>query len=154
MDYTIPYWVLLAAGGLLAMAELLIGTFVVLWFGVGLFGAGILSLLGVIDNAGFQLLVSAVMGTGMMMALRDKCTADGNGEKDELTTLKPGTGKLKKAGDGNYSVQINGTLWRIQNPEALPENAEDDMPVVVSGFEGTKARIASADEAFVTAPQQ
>lgn len=152
MDYSIPYWVLLAAGGLLAMAELFIGTFVVLWFGVGLFGAGILSLLGIIDNAGFQLLVSGVLGTGMMVALRDKCTAEGNGAKDELTTLKVGTGKLKKAEHG-YSVQINGTFWRIKNPEALPEQPEDGMSVEVIGFDGTKAEIASDSDAFLTAHQ-
>lgn len=150
MDLSIPYWALMAAGGLLAILELFIGSFVILWFGVGMFAVGILTLTGLADNAGLQLLLSGVLGGGLLIGFRDSCAGKGNGAPDEQTTFQTGTGKVIASTDRTLAVHINGTFWRLKNPKALPKHFTQELTVEVIRFEGTKAVIAEQTEAPTT----
>lgn len=131
---------LVAAGLLLTVSEIFIGSFVVLWFGVGALFSGLLTLLFPELHAGVQALVAALSGTGMMFLFRSRLISEGNAEEDELYTFTGGTGVLRVSDAGQLSVSSKGTYWRIFNPEVIPEEARrDGLKVAVHHFEDNQA---------------
>ena len=72
LDLSLMWWVLVSLGLALVIAELFIGAFVVLWFGIGAILTGMLTLLVPDINVGLQLLLSTLIGGVLMFALRNR----------------------------------------------------------------------------------
>jgi membrane protein implicated in regulation of membrane protease activity len=141
------WWVWIAVGALLAASEVLIGAFIVLWFGIGAVITGLLTLAAPDMHFGVQLLTAVVSGTILMILLRGRYTAKGNADEGELYTFSAGEGKLKAGPDGELRVSARGTYWVIANPEAIPEGKRiEGATVYVEAFEDNQAVLrAEAD---------
>jgi len=141
---TIVWWWLVTIGVGLALTELLTGTFVLLWFGIGAIVAGLVTFATPELHVGAQVLLAAVLGGGLMVWLRPKYVSMDNAKKEDLYTFTAGPGVLKVSEDGKtIGVSARGTYWGIANPEVIPEGERlDGRPVTIERFENNRAVIA------------
>ena len=146
---TLAWWIWVAAGVSLVTAEVFIGTFIILWFGIGAVFAGLLTLLIPELHTGVQLLIAALSGAVLMFLFRDRCVAKGNADEEDLYTFTGGPGTLKISEDGTMRVSARGPYWMIANPKVVPESRRvDGAEVVIARFEHNQAVLA--DDAVAT----
>lgn len=140
LDLSLTWWVLVTLGIALVIAELFIGTFVVLWFGIGAILAGMLTLLMPQMNVGLQLLLSTLIGGLLMFALRSRYITPGNAEPEPMHTFSATEGRLHLDSNGAISVFANGTYWGIQNINAIkPEARVEGATVSITSFVNNRA---------------
>lgn len=145
MDMTISWWLLVTLGVVLVIAEVFIGAFVVLWFGVGAIAAGLLTLAVPDLNAGIQLLITALIGAVLLYFFRDRCVAGNNASAEELHTFSSTTGELRVSDQGAVTVFANGTFWQVANPEVLDEaHRVNGARVQIAEFRNNRAWLAGA----------
>ncbi len=139
-DLSLTWWVLVSLGIALVIAELFIGTFVVLWFGIGAILAGMLTLLMPEMNLGLQLLLSTLIGGVLMFVLRSRYITPSNAEPETMHTFSATEGRVHLGSNGAISVFANGTYWGIQNINALkPEARVEGATVSIAEFVNNKA---------------
>ncbi|MAK61620.1 MAG: hypothetical protein CMK09_11620, partial [Ponticaulis sp.] len=66
MELTLSWWALVSLGVALMIAELFIGAFIVLWFGIGAVATGLLGLVVDDMNLGVQILLASLIGVVLM----------------------------------------------------------------------------------------
>lgn len=141
---SLEWWLLVAIGVLLITAEIFIGAFVVLWFGIGAVLVGLLTLFVPELHAGLQILFAVQAGVVLLYFFRDHCVAKDNGEKESLYTFTGGPGVLRAGDDGHLSVSARGTYWAIANIEVIPEAKRlDGTNVEIDRFENNRAVLAA-----------
>lgn len=120
----ISWWVWLTFGVLLMISEVLLGSFVVLWFGIGFVLAGGVIWFFPLLNPGWGLLIAALSGTLFLLLLRRHCISGTNATYESLYTFTGGQGTLlvrEQDGKLGFSVSCRGTYWRVANPEVIVE---------------------------------
>lgn len=144
---TFAWWIWVAVGVLLVTAEVFIGSFIILWFGLGAVLAGVLTLLVPDLHVGVQLLIAALSGGVLMFLFRDRCVAKNNAEDEDLYTFSGGPGTLKVSDDGQIGVSSRGTYWTVANIESIPEGERTDgKPVRVERIENNQAVLTVNEE--------
>ena len=140
LDLSLMWWVLLSLGLALVIAELFIGAFVVLWFGIGAIVTGLLTLLVPDINVGLQLLLSSLIGGVLMFALRSRYLPCRNAEPELMHTFTATQGRLHISSNGAVSVFANGTYWSIDNINSLkPTEQVEGATVSIAEFRNNKA---------------
>ena len=140
LDQSLLWWVLVSLGVGLAIAELFIGAFVVLWFGIGAVLTGILTLLVPDINMGLQLLLSTLIGGVLMFALRSRYVTPRNAEPELMHTFSATKGRLHISSNGAVSVFANGTYWTIQNINSIkPAEQVEGTTVSIAEFKNNQA---------------
>lgn len=146
MDVSIVWWLLVTAGIALVIAEVFIGAFIVMWFGLGAVVAGLLTFFVPGLNAGIQLLLTALLGAVLLYFFRDRCIAGENASQESLHTFSRTTGEIHKAETGAMTVFANGTFWQIGNPEDIPEEKRKPGSTIrVAEFRNNKAYVSNSD---------
>lgn len=113
----IPGWLLIAIGFALIGIEMLIGLFMLMWFGIGLIIVGMLSFVVDFEQGEFQLIFAFAIGAVLLFALRKQVIAKRNAQEDISVTYQTGDiGKLALHND-TWMVFYHGTHWQIANPE-------------------------------------
>lgn len=140
---TFAWWIWVAAGVLLVTSEVFIGSFIILWFGIGAVFSGVLTLLVSDLHVGLQLLFAVLSGGVLMFLFRDRCVAKNNAQDEDLYTFSGGPGTLRVDSDGNIGVSSRGTYWTIANVESIPERERiDGKPVTVVRITNNQAVLA------------
>ncbi len=140
LDLSLMWWVLVSLGLALVIAELFIGAFVVLWFGIGAILTGMLTLLVPDINVGLQLLLSTLIGGVLMFALRNRYLASRNAEPELMHTFTATQGRLHISSTGAVSVFANGTYWSIHNINSIkPTEQVEGTTVSIAEFRNNKA---------------
>ncbi|WP_141737060.1 NfeD family protein [Marinobacter sp. X15-166B] len=140
IELSLSWWLLVSLGVALVIAEMFIGTFVVLWFGIGAILTGLLTLMMPDLNLGLQLLLSTLVGAVLMFLLRSRYLTPGNAESDAMHTFTATEGRLHLGSNGTYSVFANGTYWGIQNIDAIdPEARVEGATVSITAFVNNQA---------------
>lgn len=140
LEQSVIWWVLVTLGIILVIAELFIGAFVVLWFGIGAILAGFLTLLIPNLNLGLQLLFSVLVGGVLMLTLRKRYTTSGNAQPESMHTFSATQGRLHISNSGAVSVFANGTFWSIQNLHCIqPEELIEGSMVSIAEFKNNQA---------------
>lgn len=140
LEQSIIWWVLVTLGIILVIAELFIGAFVVLWFGIGAILAGFLTLFIPNINIGIQLLLSVLVGGVLMLTLRKRYTTSGNAQPEAMHTFSASQGRLHISNSGAVSVFANGTFWSIQNLHKIqPEELIAGNMVSIAEFKNNQA---------------
>ena len=140
LEQSIIWWVLVTLGIILVIAELFIGAFVVLWFGIGAILAGFLTLFIPNINIGIQLLLSVLVGGVLMLTLRKRYTTSGNAQPEAMHTFSASQGRLHISNSGAVSVFANGTFWSIQNLHNIePEELFAGNMVSIAEFKNNQA---------------
>ncbi|HZJ91629.1 MAG TPA: hypothetical protein VFD09_00915 [Thiopseudomonas sp.] len=140
LEQSIIWWVLVTLGIILVIAELFIGAFVVLWFGIGAILAGFLTLFIPNINIGIQLLLSVLVGGVLMLTLRKRYTTSGNAQPEAMHTFSASQGRLHISNSGAVSVFANGTFWSIQNLHNIePEELIAGNMVSIAEFKNNQA---------------
>ncbi|HKM27275.1 MAG TPA: NfeD family protein [Thiopseudomonas sp.] len=143
LEQSFIWWVLVTLGIILVIAELFIGAFVVLWFGIGAILAGFLTLLIPNLNVGLQLLFSVLVGGMLMLTLRKRYTTSGNAQPEAMHTFSATQGRLHISSSGAVSVFANGTFWSIHNLHSLqPEQQIEGALVSIVDFKNNQAVLA------------
>lgn len=146
LDQSLIWWVLVTLGVALVIAELFIGAFVIMWFGIGAILTGLLTLLLPDLNVGVQALLSALIGGVLMFALRRRYITPRNAQPETMHTFSATQGRLHISSEGAVSVFANGTFWSIQNISSLkPEQQVEGAMVSIAEFRNNQA-ILAADE--------
>ncbi len=146
LDQSLFWWVLVTLGVALVIAELFIGAFVIMWFGIGAILTGLLTLLLPELNAGLQALLSALIGGVLMFALRRRYTTPRNAQPETMHTFSATQGRLHISSQGTVSVFANGTFWSIQNISSLkPEEKVEGARVSIVEFRNNQAVLASGE---------
>lgn len=140
LDLSLLWWVLVSLGIALVIAELFIGAFITLWFGIGAIVTGMLTLLVPDINVGLQLLLSTLIGGVLMFALRSRYLTARNAEPEHMHTFSAAQGRLHISSTGAVSVFANGTYWSIENINSI-QSAEqvDGTTVSIAEFRNNKA---------------
>ena len=140
MELTLSWWALVSLGVALMIAELFIGAFIVLWFGIGAVATGLLGLVVDDMNLGVQILLASLIGVVLMYFFRDRYVAKQNASQEELGTFRATTGKLFISESGQHTVFANGTYWQIGNLHDLPKDQRiDGHDVDIVEFRNNKA---------------
>jgi|SRR5690554_460392 len=140
MALTLSWWALLSLGVALIIAELFIGAFIVLWFGIGAVVAGALSFFIPDMNLGLQLLLASLIGVVLMYFFRDRYVAERNATQEDLGTFQATKGTLYLTEESGLFVVANGTYWQVGNPEALPDSQKvNGATVDVAEFRNNRA---------------
>ena len=125
----IPVYLMLAAGVALIALEFMLGSFFVLFFGLGFLAVGVLGFF--IDIAWeYQILLIAIVSLVLLFALRKPLKAKFNSHENELKD-----DFLNESGDGEIRegmVYYKGTLWRYDG------NLAEGTKVRVQGTKGNK----------------
>lgn len=144
LDQSLIWWVLVTLGVALVIAELFIGAFVIMWFGIGAILTGLLTLLLPELNVGLQALLSALIGGVLMFALRRRYTTPRNAQPETMHTFSATQGRLHISSEGAVSVFANGTFWSIQNISSLkPEEKVEGASVSIAEFRNNQAVLAT-----------
>ena len=144
LDQSLIWWVLVTLGVALVIAELFIGAFVIMWFGIGAILTGLLTLLLPELNLGLQALLSALIGGVLMFALRRRYTTPRNAQPESMHTFSATQGRLHISSEGAVSVFANGTFWSIQNISSLkPEEQVAGAMVSIAEFRNNQAVLAT-----------
>lgn len=144
LDQSLIWWVLVSLGVALVIAELFIGAFVIMWFGIGAILTGLLTLLLPEMNVGLQTLLSALIGGVLMFALRRRYTTPRNAQPEIMHTFSATQGRLHISSEGAVSVFANGTFWSIQNISSLkPEQQVEGAMVSIVEFRNNQAVLAT-----------
>lgn len=140
IDQSLLWWVLVSMGVALLIAELFIGAFIVMWFGIGAVITGVLTLLVPGMNVGLQILLSTLIGGALMFALRSRYLTLTNAKPEQMHTFSATEGRIHVNSKGSFSVSANGTYWAIENISSLaPEKRTDGATVSIAKFENNKA---------------
>ena len=125
----IPVYLMLAAGVALIALEFMLGSFFVLFFGLGFLAVGVLGFF--IDIAWeYQILLIATTSLVLLFALRKPLKAKFNSHENEVKD-----DFLNESGDGEIRegmVYYKGTLWRYDG------NLTEGTKVRVQGTKGNK----------------
>ena len=125
----IPVYLMLAAGVALIALEFMLGSFFVLFFGLGFLAVGVLGFF--IDIAWeYQILLIATTSLVLLFALRKPLKAKFNSHENEVKD-----DFLNESGDGEIRegmVYYKGTLWRYDG------NLDEGTKVRVQGTKGNK----------------
>ena len=144
LDQSLIWWVLVSLGVALVIAELFIGAFVIMWFGIGAILTGLLTLLLPEMNVGLQTLLSALIGGVLMFALRRCYITPRNAQPEIMHTFSATQGRLHISSEGAVSVFANGTFWSIQNISSLkPEQQVEGAMVSIVEFRNNQAVLAT-----------
>lgn len=144
LDQSLIWWVLVTLGVALVIAELFIGAFVIMWFGIGAILTGLLTLLLPELNVGLQALLSALIGGVLMFALRRRYTTPRNAQPETMHTFSATQGRLHISSEGAVSVFANGTFWSIQNISSLKsEEKVEGASVSIAEFRNNQAVLAT-----------
>jgi len=139
------FWLLL--GLLLLISELFTPALVALFFGIGALLVGLLTLAGLIDSLGVQLLLFTLISVGSLFALRKHCrrwlrgdeTIANNSNPDNIEMVGKRVKVLTDFEQGIGDVQLNGTKWDAESADAL--KAGDSARVL--GHSGLTLRVAA-----------
>ena len=125
----IPAYLMLAAGVGLVMLEFMLGSFFVLFFGLGFLAVGVLGFF--VDIAWeYQILLIAIVSLVLLFALRKPLKAKFNQHESEVKD-----DFLNESGEGEIRegmVYFKGTLWRYDGDLA------EGSKVRVLGTKGNK----------------
>ncbi|MDY7219113.1 hypothetical protein TOI97_05965 [Denitrificimonas sp. JX-1] len=144
VEQSLIWWVLVSLGIGLIIAELFVGTFVILWFGIGAILVGGLTFFVTDLNIGLQALLAVVSGGALMFALRRRYTTTRNAEPELMYTFSATEGRLHISQQGTVSVFANGTFWSIQNIDSIkPEACIEGATVSILEFRNNQAVIAT-----------
>ncbi|SFR52726.1 NfeD family protein [Thiomicrospira sp. ALE5] len=114
----IPSWALIALGFALIGVEMLLGLFMLMWFGIGLIVVGLLSFVVDFEYGEIQLIFAFAIGSVLLFALRNKVIAKRNAKEEISVTYQTGgIGKLSLHND-TWMVFYHGTHWQVANPPA------------------------------------
>ena len=151
-DWFWIFWCVL--GAILVVAEIFTSGFVLLWFGIGAFAAGLAALLGV-DSLGIQFFLFAVISIGLIAASRTIFVNYFSREKTG-TSLRTGVdalpGKIgtvvssSKGALQEGAVKVFGSTWTAY-PAAGEEPLEAGERVCVESVEGASLYVRRLDEA-------
>lgn len=126
-------WYLISLGLVLLLSELLLMSFVLMWFGIAAILMGLVSFYIHLPSGESQLIITAFWGGFMLYLLRHKMIkSQGQEDMQPETFREGGYGQLKKM-DDRWMVEYQGTLWKIA-PECLKNHQawlEDDEVNVV-----------------------
>lgn len=124
-----PFWLLL--GLLLLVSELFVPGLIAAFFGVGALVVGLLTLLGILDSTGSQLLCFAVISVLALFALRKQCQRWLRGAEADPAAADLDDGGfigarveiLTDFEDGAGDVLLNGAKWDAESAEPLRQGA-------------------------------
>lgn len=111
-------WQLLTLGVILITLEVtLLNFFILLWFGIAAILVGIWGFFIPFEHGEYQLLATAVMGTGLLLLFRNRFLAiNQKAPEMPLETFKAGeTGKLMQQND-TWMIEYQGSCWQVANP--------------------------------------
>lgn len=139
------FWLLL--GLLLLISELFTPVLVAMFFGIGALVVGLLTLAGLIDSLGVQLLLFALISVGSLFALRKHFkrwlqgdeTSASNTNPDNVELVGKRVRVLTDFQQGMGNVQLNGAKWDAESTDAL--KAGDSAWVL--GHSGIVLRVAA-----------
>jgi membrane protein implicated in regulation of membrane protease activity len=139
------FWLLL--GLLLLISELFTPVLVAMFFGIGALVVGLLTLAGLIDSLGVQLLLFALISVGSLFALRKHFkrwlqgdeTSASNTNPDNVELVGKRVRVLTDFQQGMGDVQLNGAKWDAESTDAL--KAGDSAWVL--GHSGILLRVAA-----------
>jgi len=125
----IPAWIMVTIGlGLLGI-ELLIGSFVILFFGIGFILIGVVGFFWQWPSGEIQILVGMLLSVFLTFVLR-KPMMNGMSKEDlPLETMQGGdTGEIVEHG-GELRVMYKGTTWAFKNTGTDEIEAGDEVLV-------------------------
>ena len=127
----IPAWIMLTIGFALLGIELLIGSFIVLFFGIAFIVIGVSGFIFNWPSGELQLLVTILLGGVLSFALRGLLTKGTDRADLPLETMQGGDIGQIVAHGGALSVMYKGTTWTFRS---LDDNvfSEGDEVVVES----------------------
>lgn len=139
------FWLLL--GLLLLISELFTPALVALFFGIGALIVGLLTLAGLIESLGVQLLLFTLISVGSLFALRkhfrrwlrgDETIAN-NSNPDNIEMVGKRVKVLTDFEQGIGDVQLNGTKWDAESTDTLKTGDS----AWVLGHSGLTLRVAA-----------
>ncbi|GEM_PF-1588770 len=111
-------WQLLSLGVILITLEVtLLNFFILLWFGIAAILVGIWGFFIPFEHGEYQLLATAVMGTGLLLLFRNRLL-EVNQKTPEMTleTFKAGEAGRLMQQDGTWMIEYQGSWWQVANP--------------------------------------
>jgi membrane protein implicated in regulation of membrane protease activity len=115
----IQWWHWLVLGVLLSLAELAFaGGFFIIFFGIGAVIVGVLSGMGLIESAGFELLLFAAVSVGLLLLFRSRLRGLLNADKSStVDSLVGDIGILDHdlAPDEVGKLELRGAMWSARN---------------------------------------
>lgn len=138
-------WFLISLGICLLVFEMLITTFVVVWFGISLIIVGVSSYYINYESGFEQLVIVSILSLLLIWGLKNKFTNKFLDKKDEIEICedffnKPGIGLMVE----KYMVKYNGTYFYI-NPN-IDFEIKEGMEVNVISVENNIAKISKREE--------
>ncbi|MDX1351417.1 MAG: NfeD family protein [Thiomicrorhabdus sp.] len=125
----IPAWIMLTIGLALLGFELLLGTFVVLFFGLAFVGIGVLGFVVTWSSGEIQILVTMVLSGILVFALRPMLLKNMQKEDLPLETMQTGdTGIIVNHG-GELRLMYKGTTWAYKNISSEQIEVGDEVIV-------------------------
>ncbi|MEA3404245.1 MAG: NfeD family protein [Pseudomonadota bacterium] len=125
----IPAWVMLTIGMALLGIELLIGSFVVMFFGIAFILVGGAGFFFEWSSGEIQLLVTVLLGGILTFALRGLLMKGMDKEDLPLETMQTGdSGEVVNHG-GELRVMYKGTTWTFKNLESSELSAGEEVIV-------------------------
>ena len=125
----IPAWIMLTIGVALLGIELLIGSFIVLFFGIAFIIVGATGFFLNWPSGEIQLLVTILLGGVLSFVLR-RVLMSGTDKADlPLETLQGGDIGQVVAHGGALSVMYKGTTWTFRSTDAQTLQEGDDVLV-------------------------
>ncbi|AZR82078.1 NfeD family protein [Thiomicrospira sp. S5] len=144
MDLTpISNWILLAAGLVLIVMEMLTLTFILVFIGIGLvLTAAIGQFFWTFDNATEQLLLMAVISFVLAFVFKPHLTKrfGPNTSSSTLETLMTGDKGKLTLHNGVFRVMYKGTTYEVANAE--DGDFQDGEKVIVTQIENNQAQVA------------
>lgn len=126
----IPAWIMLTIGlGLLGI-ELLLGTFIIMFFGIAFMLVGLAGFFWVWPSGELQILVAMLLSGVLTFTLRKPLMKGMSKEDLPLETMQTGdTGEIVDHA-GELRVMYKGTTWAFKNTGEDEVSAGDEVTVV------------------------
>ena len=143
-------WFILAA--LFIIAEIFTSGFVLLWFGVGAFVAGLIALIGI---AGLPVQIAAFLIVAILLTVASRTLFErlfhygsGSALKTGMDTLPGRTGVVVENSSGvtrEGAVRVFGSTWRAFPVEEDDEELKKGEKVIIERVEGASLYVRHAD---------
>ncbi len=125
----IPAWIMLSIGFALLGIELLIGSFVVMFFGIAFILVGAAGFFMSWPSGEIQLLVTILLGALLTFVLRGLLMKGMQKEDLPLETMQTGDHGEMVDHAGELRVMYKGTTWTVKNLQDTELQAGDDVVV-------------------------
>jgi len=140
----IPAWIMLTIGVALLGVELLLGSFIVLFFGIAFIAVGVSGFFFEWSSGELQLLTTMLLGGLLSFVMRGFVMQGTSKEDLPLETMQGGDSGEIVADGGSLRVMYKGTTWKFKTLDGSEVFAGEE--VLVEHLKNNVAHIKKLDK--------